>query len=321
MQVVEVESQMPELPGQMVVTIGNFDGVHRGHQAVICAAKELAAARKTKVAVITFDPHPAVLLKPDSALGILTPLAVKRYVMESLGIHYFIVIKTGPGLLGLSPEQFIQQYLFKLSPNAVVEGPDFNFGSSRSGNLETLRQFAAGRFEVIEVPFNDFRDKGVKLTEKCSSTAIRQLLEQGNVRQAAQILGRPYRLIGKTVPGRGIGRQMGYPTANLQATGQIIPAEGVYAGYVVIGDKLDEVAFGGLRRPAAVSIGRTQTVAPEHPLLVEAHLLENKVESLRGKWLGIDFMRFLRPQQRFDSKDLLKAQIARDVERAERMLF
>jgi len=322
MQVVETEHQIAQLPKGMVITIGNFDGVHRGHQAVLCAIKNIAAQRKTQTAVLTFDPHPAALLKPEAAVGILTPTAMKKLLIESLGIDYLIVLKDSLKLLNLSPEAFIHEFLVaSLAPSVVVEGADFNFGYGRSGNLDTLRQIApAARFEVVEVPF-EFRDKTSRQLEKCSSTAIRQLLEEGDVRLASQILGRPYRLVGKTIPGRGVGRQIGFPTANIEPIGQTVPAEGVYAGYVVVGDRLDEVVFGGLRRPAAISIGRAKTFDAGHPLLLEAHLLENKVESLAAKWLGLDFMRFLRHQQRFESKDQLKAQIARDVERAERILF
>jgi hypothetical protein len=116
-------------------------------------------------------------------------------------------------------------------------------------------------------------------------------------------------------------RQIGFPTANIDPIEQVIPAEGVYAGYVVVGDRLDEVVFGGLRRPAAISVGRAKTFSSDHPLLLEAHLLETRVENLANKWLGLDFMKYLRHQQRFEDKEHLKAQIARDIERAERMLF
>jgi len=323
MQVIDSEKQMQTLPRGLVLTIGNFDGVHRGHQTVLNAAKALARERQTKVAAMTFDPHPAALLKPDAAPGILTPLPMRKLLIESLGIHYLIVLKDSLKLLNLAPEAFVTEFLAGLlAPSAIVEGPDFTFGYGRSGSIETLRQMApASGFEVLEIPYNEFRDMSTSVSEKCSSTAIRQLLEEGQARLAAQILGRPYRLVGKTIPGRGIGRQLGYPTANIDPIGQVIPAEGVYAGYVVVGDRLDEVVFGGLRRAAAISVGRVKTFSSDHPLLLEAHLLENKVENLSGKWLGLDFMRFLRHQQRFEDKEQLKAQIGRDIERAERILF
>jgi riboflavin kinase/FMN adenylyltransferase len=323
MQLIDNEKQMQSLPRGMVLTIGNFDGVHRGHQTVLNTARNLAKERGTKVAAMTFDPHPAVLLKPDAAPGILTPLPMKKLLIESLGIHHLIVLKDSLRLLNMAPEAFVREFLVGLlAPSAIVEGPDFTFGYGRSGSVETLREMGpSSGFEVFDIPYNEFRDMSSSVSEKCSSTAIRQLLEEGDARLASQILGRPYRLVGRTIPGRGIGRQIGFPTANIEPIGQVIPSEGVYAGYVVVGDRLDEVVFGGLRRPAAISVGRAKTFSSDHPLLLEAHLLENKVENLAGKWLGLDFMRFLRHQQRFDDKEQLKAQIARDIERAERMLF
>ncbi|MHC5119980.1 MAG: riboflavin kinase [Planctomycetota bacterium] len=152
--------------------------------------------------------------------------------------------------------------------------------------------------------------------EKCSSSSIRRLLEEGNARRASHILGRPFRLVGKTIPGRGVGAKIGFPTANIDPIGQVIPAEGVYAGYVVVGECLEDVVFGGLRRPAAISIGRAKTFLSDHPLLLEAHLLEDNVEDLRNKWLGLDFMRFVRHQQRYESKDDLKKQIQKDCDKA-----
>lgn len=322
MQIVD-EQQLKQLPKGMILTIGNFDGVHRGHQAILSAARELARQKQVPFAVMTFDPHPVAILHPEQAPGVLTPLGVKKMLLESMSVHTLIVIKDSLKLLNLSPEDFVDRFLMEnLSPSAVIEGPNFNFGYGRSGDINTLRQLGAERsFDVVEVPYTEIPDIETDRTMICSSTRIRQFLETGNVRQAAQILGRPYRLIGKTVKGRGIGRKIGFPTANIHTDGQIIPAEGVYAGYVIVGDSFDEVAFGGLRRAAAISIGRAKTFVSDHPLLLEAHLMENKVEDLSRKWLGLDFMRFVRHQKRFETKDDLKQQIAKDIQRAEQMLF
>lgn len=323
MRLIDNEQQLKRLPRGMVLTIGNFDGVHRGHQAILMAARALAREKQVPLAVMTFDPHPVAVLHPEQAPGVLTPLAVKKLLLESMSVHTLIVIKDSLKLLNLSPEAFVDQFLMEnLAPSAVVEGPNFNFGYGRSGDINTLRQLGADRgFEVIEVPFTEIPDPDTEGALICSSTHARRFLESGKVRQAAQILGRPYRLIGKTVKGRGVGRKLGFPTANITTEGQIIPCEGVYAGYVVVGESYDEVAFGGLRRAAAISIGRAKTFVTDHPLLLEAHLLENKVEDLSRKWLALDFMRFLRHQQRFDSKEHLKEQIAKDTARAEQMLF
>jgi riboflavin kinase/FMN adenylyltransferase len=318
MRIIDNQPGLSDLPKQMVLTIGNFDGVHRGHQAIIKTAKQAAAEKQTQVAAMTFDPHPAALLHPDKTPGILTPLAMKALLLESLSVDVLIVIKDSLKLLNLSPEQFVDEFLMEhLQPSVIVEGPDFNFGYGRSGDVNTLREFGKTRhFEVIEVPFVEYDIERNGTIHKCSSSDIRQLVEQGQVRNVSQILGRPYRLIGKTIPGRGVGRKIGFPTANLDPLEQVIPAEGVYAGYAVVGDCLDEVIFGGLRRPAAVSIGRAKTFVSDHPLLLEAHLLEDKVEDLRNKWIGLDFMRFIRHQQRFESKEHLQKQIIKDCQKA-----
>ncbi|MHC5083834.1 MAG: riboflavin biosynthesis protein RibF, partial [Planctomycetota bacterium] len=313
MRVIDTEEQLKDLPPYMVLTIGNFDGVHRGHQAILSAARAEARERGVPMAVMTFDPHPVAVLRPEKAPGVLTPLAMKRMLLESMSVDYLIVIKDCMKLLNLSPEEFVDQFLMAhLSPSLVVEGPDFHFGYGRSGNIRTLQELGKSRgFEAVEIPFTMMTiHEGTSSREsKCSSTEIRQQIENVQVRQAAQLLGRPYRLVGQTVAGRGVGTQLGFPTANLDPVRQIIPSEGVYAGYAVVGDCFEEVVFGGLRRPAAISIGRAKTFVTDHPLLLEAHLLERDVEDLCGKWIGLDFMRHIRHQQRFETHELLKEQI------------
>ena len=318
MRIIEDHQELNSLPKGMVLTIGNFDGVHRGHQAIITTARQIAREKQTQLAVMTFDPHPAVLLNPDHAPEILTPLSMKSLLLESLSVDILIVIKDSLKLLNLSPEDFVDEFLMaNLSPSVMVEGPDFNFGYGRSGTIETLRQFGTTRnFEVVEVPFVDVASDGENATEKCSSSSIRRHLEEGSPRRASQVLGRPFRLVGRTIPGRGVGRRLGHPTANIEPIGQVIPAEGVYAGYVVVDDCLEDVVFGGLRRLAAISIGRAKTFLSDHPLLLEAHLLEDNVEDLRGKWLGFGLMRFIRHRQRFEVEGELKKQIEKDCDKA-----
>lgn len=318
MQIIEDHRDLSSLSKGMVLTIGNFDGVHRGHQSILTTARQIARDRQTQLAVMTFDPHPAAILYPDKAPGILTPIEMKTFLLESLSVDLLIVVKDSQKLMNLSPGQFVDEFLMDhLCPSVMVEGPDFNFGYGRSGDIETLREFGTSRrFDVVEVPFVEVDVKGQEGPSKCSSSATRRMLQEGRPSRAAQILGRPFRLLGKTIPGRGVGAKLGFPTANIEPTEQVIPAEGVYAGYVVVGDCLEDVAFGGLRRPAAISIGRAKTFLSDNPLLLEAHLLEDNVEDLRGKWLGLDFMRFIRHQQRFESKDHLKEQIQKDCGKA-----
>ena len=157
-------------------------------------------------------------------------------------------------------------------------------------------------------------------TVMCSSSHIRRLLEKGSASEAAQVLSRPYRLIGETVPGRGIGRTLGFPTANINPLNQIIPAEGVYAGQVSIGADLQSGAAANDLLPAVFSIGRAKTFVSDHPLLIEAHILADEVGDLYGKFLAMDFMGRIRHQQRFDNHDELSKQIAKDCETAKQIL-
>ena len=314
MRIIEDIKEIGQLPRGLVLTIGNFDGLHRGHQAIIAAARKAAAERQTQVAVMTFDPHPVAILRPDKTPGVLTPTTQKRRLLQAAGVDYTIVIRDSFSLLNMSPADFVDDFLMShLSPSVIVEGPNFNFGYGRSGTVKTLQTLGKDRgFTVIETPFVEVRLGKERRSVRCSSSMIRGLLEQGAVHDAAQLLSRPYRLMGTVVAGRGIGRSLGFPTANLHPVGQILPSEGVYAGYVVVGRAFDEVCFGGLRRPAALSIGRAKTFVTEHPLLLEAHLLEDDVESLYGKWASLEFMGWIRSQRRFASHEQLSDQIEQD---------
>lgn len=298
-----------------VVSIGNFDGVHLGHQDILRQAR--AACPGGPLSVMTFEPHPAAILHPDRALNVLSPLLMKIKLLEDAGVDQLIVITDSLRLLNLSPKDFVDGFLIQsLSPKVVVEGPNFNFGYGRSGTMDTLRTMGQQRgFDVIEVPFRQIHLDADRRSAVCSSSLIRGLLEQGEVNHAATALGRPYRLIGKTVPGRGVGRQLGFPTANIHPEKQIIPSEGVYAGFVVVGDSLESVCVGGTRRLAAFSLGRAKTFLSDYPLLIEAHILENNVENLYGKYLAMEFIGKVRGQQRFENKQALIDQIHLDCKK------
>lgn len=306
-----------------VVSIGNFDGLHLGHRRLLDTARRLADERGVPLVVVTFDPHPAMILHPERAPGVLTPTACKEKLLEALGVDRLILITDSLRLLNLSPKDFIDEFLMKhLAPCALVEGPNFTFGYGRSGTTQTLRELGAQRgFEVHEVGFLKVTLPGEGEEKVCSSTAIRRLLQGGQVENAARMLGRNYRLIGRTVPGRGIGRSLGFPTANIQPDRQIIPDEGVYAGYAVVADRPEDLCTGGSLRPAAFSIGRAKTFITEHPLLLEAHLLDGPVGSLYGKCLAMDFVRRIRSQQRFESPEALKRQIEKDCCEIRSILF
>ena len=297
------------------VTIGNFDGVHLGHQEIIRQVCLAAEQRGVKSVAMTFWPHPVTILHPEKSLGVLTPLGLKKQLLGKCGLDCLVILRDSYELLNLSGQDFIEQFLIKLlSPGIVIEGDDFNFGYGRSGNTETLKKLGAeNAFDVkiisakeIEV---DEKDK-----TKISSTLIRHLLHQGKVAAAAKGLGRNYRLIGEIQIGRGKGAHLGFPTANINPTEQIIPAEGVYAGFVEIGPDSEQVCMEKEKLPAVFSIGRAKTFISDHPLLVEAHILKENIGDLYGKWMGMDFVKYIRPQQRFEDENKLTEQIAKDCE-------
>ncbi len=325
MKIIETNTGFDELKnvkGGCVLTIGNFDGVHLGHQEIISTAGKIANQRNSELVLMTFEPHPVAILYPDKAPAVLTPMVLKKHLLNQFGVDCLIILESSYRILNLSPEAFVDEFLLKSSkPSVVVEGEDFNFGYGRSGDVETLKELGQKfGFELIVVP-----GKQVNLADeqntRVSSTLIRHLLHKGKVADAAQALGRYYRLSGRTTPGKGKGRQLGFPTANIEPINRIIPAEGVYAGYVEITDTEEQLCQSKNKIPAAFSIGRAKTFISDHPLLVEAHVLEREIEDLYDKHLAMDFVRFIRHQQKFESPEQLSAQIAKDCQKAKQILL
>ncbi|MCK5174180.1 MAG: bifunctional riboflavin kinase/FMN adenylyltransferase, partial [Planctomycetes bacterium] len=333
MKIIDSISALRAIEKGWALTIGNFDGVHLGHRQIIEATKRVARDHHAcGTAVMTFEPHPVAILYPEKAPGVLTPLELKARLLADCGVDCLIVLKDSPQLLALSPEAFIDEFLMAtVEPAVVVEGPTFNFGRDRAGNIDTLRRLGAERgFKVIEVDGYMMQDEGTGgaggaggaggESVVCCSSLIRRYLHAGNVAAAKSALGRAYRLIGTVVPGRGVGSEMGFPTANIEPLEQIIPAHGVYAGRVTIGSDLHDVCNTSQRLGAVFSIGHAKTFPDVSSLLVEAHILEGDVADLDGKFLALDFVRHIRPQQKFETRDELKAQIERDCLRSKTIL-
>jgi riboflavin kinase/FMN adenylyltransferase len=321
MRVIDSIAELKTIPEGCVLTIGNFDGVHLGHQEILNSARSAADRKSAEVIVMTFEPHPVAILYPAGAPGVLTPLEIKKRLLVQSGVDCLIVIKDNTHLLNLSPEEFAMKFLVEnIRPSEVVEGHDFNFGAKRSGNIDTLRNSGA-RFgfdvSVIE-------PKTIELSTgqlvRVSSTMIRYMLESGHVTDAAAALGRPYRLMEKIIPGRGIGKKLGFPTLNMKKPEQVIPAEGVYAGFVRVGQNIEEVFSSEDKIPAAYSIGQARTYGEEFPLLIEAHLLTDNVDSPAGQWMVMDFVRHIRSQHKFNTPEELSAQIAKDCQTAKQIL-
>ena len=290
------------------MAVGNLDGVHRGHQALVAATVENARRRGRAAVVLTLDPHPARLLTPDRAPAAIMTLAQKAESLEALGVDALLVLPFTKAVAAQAPQVFAASVLVRdLAASVVVVGENFRFGHDRVGTLVTLE--ALGRelgFEVAGVPA--VLHEGAPV----SSSRIRQAITQGQVEEAASMLGRPHRLDGQVVEGEGRGRTIGVPTANVLPYNEIRPGKGVYACRVRVGtggpaDLLAVVNVG--ERPTFDGIGTT----------IEAHLLDFQGD-LYGQTLRLQFVARIRGEQRFASAEELVAQIQSDIARARRML-
>lgn len=306
MQVVSDLSVSPWPGDRAVITIGAYDGVHRGHRAVIDAVRGLAAARQHRSAVVTFDQHPATVVRPESAPRLLTDLEQKLELLAMTGIDATAVVHFDAGQAAEEPEDFVRRVLVDcLHTSLVVVGEDFHFGRHRRGNVPLLREL--GRIHGFDVEPVELVPRSDGVGEPISSTAIRRALAGGQVELAAQLLGRPYEVRGKVVKGDQRGRLLGFPTANVEVSNQVcLPADGVYAGTYVRPD--------GAEHPCALNLGRRPTFYEhaDHSLL-EAHLLDVD-DDLYGEPARVRFTHFLRSERKFDGVDSLIAQLKTDVE-------
>jgi riboflavin kinase/FMN adenylyltransferase len=321
MKIIKAISDFHKIRQSCVLTVGNFDGVHLGHQRILKEVRKIAEQRNAESVVMTFEPHPVAILHPEKAPRVLTPLVLKIDLLKDYADDCVIVLEDSKDLLSLSPEDFIDKLLMQtIKPSLIVEGEDFNFGVDRQGNVQTLKDLGAKKdFEVAVVPPEKVQ-LAMGQSIRISSTMIRYMLESGHVSDAAIALSRPYRLIGRIVPGKGRGKQLGFPTLNMQRPKQVIPAEGVYAGFVEIADYEEQLLQRRQRIPSVFSIGQARTFVDEHPLLIEAHLLVKQVDNMTDKWMAMDFLGRLRSQHKFSTPEALARQIAKDCETAKKIL-
>ncbi|HMM95667.1 bifunctional riboflavin kinase/FAD synthetase [Phycicoccus sp.] len=304
----------PEALRPCVLTLGNFDGVHRGHKAVLGALVEAGARLGLPAVAITFDPHPVAVLHPERAPELITPGRVRDELVAETGIDGLLVLDFTAEFAQQTPEDFVRSVFVRgLDARCVVVGMDTRFGYRNSGDVGTLvdlgEQFG---FEVIAL--DDVGDG-----ERYSSTVIRRELRAGEVAEAARILGRPHRVVGTVVHGNHRGRGLGYPTANLAAESLgLVPAEGVYAGWLT---RLG-VADGEPDRtmPAAISVGTNPTFDTHDRLAVEAYVLDRDDLDLYDETVMVEFVEHIRPTLRFESVEELKDAMAGDVERCRELL-
>ena len=298
--------EVPADFGPCAVTIGVFDGVHRGHRELISRAVELAAKRELPCVLMTFDPHPSEVVRPGSHPAQLTTLQRRAELVEELGVDVFCVLPFTPELSRMPADVFVHELLVEqLHVAAVVVGENFTFGKGAAGDVTLLRTLG-NRF--------GFTAEGESLLTEdhlvYSSTYIRACIDAGDVVAAEHALGRPHRLEGIVVRGDGRGRDLGFPTANLSTPKfAAVPADGVYACRFIQGGKV---------RDAAVSVGTNPTFSGRERR-VEAFVLDVN-EDFYGQRVALDFVARLRGQLKFDSSDDLVVQMREDVEQARRLL-
>ena len=282
-----------------IISIGNFDGLHLGHQSLLRRLRAHAQRRQVPATVITFDPHPRTLLQPETTEPLLTTLPERIRRIVALGIDHVVVLQTEWSLLELKPEQFLQEVVRnRFAAQGLVEGPSFTFGRGRRGNAELLVHWCVRHGLLVDV-VPPVVDDG----EIVCSSRIRRALLSGDVACARRWLGRPYAVSGKVGSGAGRGRDLGFPTANLMEVTTLTPGEGVYAG---------AVCWRGQRYPAAVHVGPNPTFDTQERKL-EVFLVGFSGE-LYGASLTVQFLQRLRDVRRFHSVEALCQQIARDLE-------
>jgi riboflavin kinase/FMN adenylyltransferase len=303
MKVLRSIAELGTLPGPLFLAIGVFDGVHLGHQAVISTSANHATDAGGTAVVVTFDPHPVKVLRPENAPHLLTATQHKIALIRDLGVAHLLVLRFDLAFAATSPEDFVLQLVENSRPlREICVGHEWSFGKGRAGNLALLKKLGEiHSFDVIGV-------EAVKVNgEVVSSTAIRQAIEQGNLVKATQMLGREYTILGTVIRGEQLGRKLGFPTANLSAHSEQFPPNGVY---------VTEARIGGALYRGVANLGFRPTVAAAKPeRLLELHLFDLDRE-IYGEEMEVRFLRYLRPEQKFADVEALRTQIAADVRQA-----
>lgn len=300
-------SALPKTPIEPVATIGNFDGVHRGHQSILATLKEESARIGAPTMVITFHPHPRQVLRPSDDFHAIMSLRERMRRLWDLGIDHALVLKFDEDLAELSATEFVEDILWRaLKVRAMYVGRDMAIGHKREGDIRFLASkgrelgFNVG---VVEPVFSD--------QKVISSSRIRGLILEGRMREATRLIGRPHRVAGTVVEGDKRGRELGFPTANVRSDGGMLPPHGVYAAWVTGADEV--------RRQGVVNIGVRPTFKEGDPPIVEVHLLDFEGD-LYGQRLSVELVDHIRAESRFEGPALLKRQITRDVIEAKRLL-
>ncbi len=307
MKIVHDLAEVPSNRISPILSIGAYDGVHLGHQEIVRQVVRRSRPTGAAAVVLSFSPHPQKVVSPSDAPPLLQTPAQRRGFLRSLEVDYLVEMPFTLQLSRFSPEEFVSRVLMRGRPTQVHVGWNFRFGHKRSGDLGKLEELGARHgFEVFSVAPVSVR--GVQV----SSSKIRRLLLDGQVSRAARFLGRPYQILGTVIHGDGRGRQIGFPTANLETPNELIPSNGVYACRI----RLD-----GRFHPCVTNVGVRPTVHPQvqgHPV-VESHILDFDA-NIYGCPTELEFFASLRPERKFESLQALTDQIRKDVSRARRYL-
>jgi len=292
---------------ETVITIGSFDGIHLGHKVLFEETISLAKSFNLKPLIVTFDPHPRTVLFPESNFKLLTTLEEKLYLFSELGIKDVALIPFTKALSDLSADLFVQEYIIdKLKAKGVVVGFNFRFGKGRKGDTEYLKELAQ-KYNFILKTVSPVILDGIII----SSSVIRNLIEKAQIEEANKLLGRPYIILGKVIKGKGRGKYLGYPTANIEVSpDKLLPPAGVYAVWVTI----DNERFKG-----ALNIGKRPTFE-EKETSIEVHVF-NFNKNIYGKILKIELVKYIREERKFSSIDELKNQIKKDCQLIDQVLY
>jgi riboflavin kinase/FMN adenylyltransferase len=300
-------SELANLPGPLFLAIGVFDGVHRGHQAVISTSAQHARAANGTPVVVTFDPHPMKVLRPGQAPHLLTATQHKIELIRDLGVQHLLIIKFDKAFAATPPEDFVQQLVAHSKPlREICVGHEWSFGKGRRGNLALLKKLGQqSNFNVVGIPAVTLRN-----SEVVSSTAIRHAIEAGDLVKAAEMLGREYTILGTVVRGENLGKKIGFPTANLSAHSEQFPPNGVYFA---------QAKLNGVTYPGVVNLGYRPTVSSDKAeRVLEIYLLDFN-HDIYGKDIEVRFVQYLRPEQKFENLDALVRQIELDVQQARKL--
>jgi riboflavin kinase/FMN adenylyltransferase len=299
------DTKIPRLDS-VCLTLGIFDGVHLGHQKIIRRVVERARQMSGTACVVTFDPHPREVLSPDAAPDLLTTTSKKSGLIERLGIDVICLIRFTREFANIDARSFVKGFLIeKIQMKSIVVGHDWRFGKGRKGDIHLLRDMSGELgFEVEQVSRVEVDGQPV------SSTLIRELVLKGDLDRVARCLGRNYSITGSIVGGSRIGREIGFPTANIEPHHEAVPPNGIYAVWADVC---------GVRKPGTLNIGFRPTVTNERKRTVEVHIMDF-YRDIYNEDIEVTFVEKLREEQKFPSLDALAEQIKKDVERARRVL-